>query len=329
MRKIIFLVWSSQKPVAATVILLLLGMMLVIARAGRSEEKQGNENNSIPNLQAFPDSSGKFSTFNITGDIDTSGPFFQDLGTNGRKCVTCHQPNDAWTVTPKHIQQRFDVTEGRDPIFRTNDGSTCPTADVSTEEARRNAYSLLLNKGLIRVEVVVPPNAEYIVQNADNPYGCTSTSAISVYRRPLPSTNITYLSTVMWDGRETFKDASGKFQPVPFDLAHQAIDATMGHAQGAHPPTDEQVQQIVDFETKLFTAQVRDHEAGELGDDGAQGGPETLSKQEFFMGINDPLGGNPTGAAFTSKIFSIYERWGHIRDRDHDEHTEARRAVAR
>ena len=304
-------------------------MALTVALGGHSAEQDETLHNGIPNLKGFHDPSGKFATYNTAGDIDTSGPFFQDLGANGRKCVTCHQPNDAWTVTPPHLLERFEATEGRDPIFRTNDGSTCPTADVSTEDARRNAYSLLLNKGLIRIRVAVPANAEYTVTNADNPYGCTSISAISVYRRPLPSTNIPYLSTVMWDGRETFKDASSKFQPVPFDLAHQAVDATMGHAQAVHPPTSEQVQQIVDFETKLFTAQVRDDEAGELGNDGAQGGPEPLSKQEFFIGINDPLGGNPTGVAFTSNIFSIYEKWGHIKDRDHDEHTEARRAVAR
>jgi cytochrome c peroxidase len=186
-----------------------------------------------------------------------------------------------------------------------------------------------LNKGLIRIELAVPANAEYAVLNSDNPYGCTSTSAISVYRRPLPSTNIPDLSTVMWDGRETFKDASGKFQPVPFDLAHQVVDATMGHAQAAHPPSPEQVQQIVDFETKLFTTQVRDHDAGDLDEAGAKGGPMHLSNQEFFIGINDPLGGNPTGATFTSNIFSLYQKWAGIKDRDYDEHTEARRAVAR
>ena len=39
------------------------------------------------------------------------------------------------------------------------------------------------------------------------------------------------------------------------DLAHQAFDATNGHAQGANPLTAEQQKQIVDFEMALITAQ--------------------------------------------------------------------------
>jgi len=282
----------------------------------------------IPNLRSFPDASGEFQTYSTAGKIDETNPFFQDLGTNGRRCVTCHQASDAWSVIPSHIQSRFNATQGTDPIFRTNDGSGCPTQDVSTEDARRQAYSLLLSKGLIRIEQQVPPTAEFTVLNSDNPYGCNSTSAVSAYRRPLPATNLPFLSTVMWDGRETFKNSDGTFKPVTADLAHQAVDATTGHAQG-QPPTPEQVQQIVDFETKIFTAQTRDRYAGELHDDGGKGGPVHLSRQNFFIGINDPLGLNPTGAAFTSNVFDIYDKWSEIKDRDDDEHTAARRAVAR
>ena len=42
-------------------------------------------------------------------------------------------------------------TGGSDPIFRTNDGSNSPDADVSTLEARRAAYTMLLSKALIRI----------------------------------------------------------------------------------------------------------------------------------------------------------------------------------
>ncbi len=303
-----------------TALLLLVASVVTIGQSS---------NQSVPVFQSFSDPQGNFANLNLGGPTDMSkNAFFQDLGTNGRRCVTCHQANDAWSVTPAHIRSRFNATRGTDPIFRPNDGSGCSTQDVSTEDARREAYSLLLSKGLIRIEQQMPPKPEFTVLNNDNPYGCTSTSAISAYRRPLPATNLLFLSTVMWDGRETLKDASGNFQPVSFDLAHQAVDATTGHAQG-QVPTPVQVQQIVDFETKIFTAQTRDHRAGELDDDGAKGGPFHLSKQDFFIGINDPLGLNPTGAPFTSQIFDIYRKWRRIDDRDYDEHTAARRAIAR
>lgn len=283
----------------------------------------------VPVYQEFKDSSGRFANLNLGGPTDmTTNPFFLDIGTNGRRCVTCHQASDAWSVTPPHIQERFDATNGTDPIFRTNDGSGCPTQDVSTVEARRNAFSLLRNKGLIRVEQQVPANAEFTVLDNNNPYGCTSTTAISVYRRPLPTTNIPYLSTIMWDGRETLKNSDGSFQPINNDLAKQAADATTGHAQGP-VPTPSQIQQIIDFETQVFTAQVEDKVAGDLYDDGATGGPYALSKQQFFLGINDPLGQNPTGAPFTPTVFNLYDSWTQIPDRRHNEYTEARRSVAR
>jgi cytochrome c peroxidase len=301
------------------VLILLTGTLLTVANSS---------DQTVPRYQEFSDSSGQFANFNTAGPTDTStNAFFQDLGTNGRRCVTCHQANDAWSVTPLHIQSRFRATHGTDPIFRTNDGSGCPTQDVSTEAARSQAYSLLLNKGLIRIEQQVPANAEFTVLNNDNPYGCNSVTAVSSYRRPLPATNLPYLSTVMWDGRETFKDSTGKFQPVSFDLAHQAVDATTGHAQG-QPPTAAQVQQIVDFETHIFTAQTVDRNAGELNDDGAKGGPQVLSTQQFFIGINDPLGLNPSGAAFSPAIFNLFDRWASISNQDHDANTDARRSVA-
>jgi len=317
----------SRQDIARRIRYASIAVLLLTGATGLAIAHSSNE--SVPIFQEFSDPAGRFANLNTAGPTEmASNPFFQDLGTNGRRCVTCHQPSDAWSVTPPHIRERFNATHGTDPIFRPNDGSGCPTQDVSTEEERREAYSLLLHKGLIRIEVAVPAGAEFYVSGVENPYGCTDKQAISMYRRPLPTTNLSFLSTVMSDGRETFKDSSGNFEPLTFDLAHQALDATTGHAQGK-APGDEQLEQIVDFETKLFTAQIRDREAGELDEDGAKGGPVHLSNQEFFLGINDPLGNNPTRAPFSSKIFNIFRRWEKIEDRDYDDNTGARRSIAR
>jgi hypothetical protein len=321
---------TRKRPAFGIKVGLAAGVAAILLGAGAGLAlSHGGSDQFVPRFQEFSDSEGRFANFNPGGPTDTSSnAFFQDLGTNGRRCVTCHQAGDAWTVTPPHIQSRFDATHGTDPIFRTNDGSGCPTQDVSTERKRRQAYSLLLNKGLIRIEQKVPANAEFTVLNNDNPYGCNSTSAVSAYRRPLPTTNIPFLSTVMWDGRETLKNRDGTFKAVNDDLAQQASDATTGHAQG-QPPTAEQVQEIIDFETHIFTAQTHDRHAGDLDDDGATGGPRQLSKQNFFIGINDPLGLNPTGAVFSSNIFDIYDKWAQLDHHKYGEHTAAREAVAR
>ena len=100
----------------------------------------------LPNLMPFLDPSGIFRTLSL-GPIDLSNPFFNKLGTNDRTCATCHDAGDGWSITPAHLQQRFQISQGTDPVFRAVDGANCPSADVSTVEARSSAYSLLLNKG--------------------------------------------------------------------------------------------------------------------------------------------------------------------------------------
>src|SRR5439155_261501 len=79
--------------------------------------------------------------------------------------------------------------------------------------------------------------------------------------------------------------------------------------------TQQERQAIVAFETGLFTAQVWDRDAGLLRDDGALGGPVALSQQPFFIGINDPVGLNPTNAPFDPRAFTIYTAWSTQNDR--------------
>ena len=136
--------------------------------------------------------------------IDLTRPFFQSLGTNGRSCGSCHRPAQGWTISPDELKIRFLLTLGLDPIFRTNDGSNCDhDIDTSTVAGRAKAYSLLLNKGLIRIALAVPSTAEFNVVSVVNPYGCGDPATLSVYRRPPPATNLRALGAVMWDGRES------------------------------------------------------------------------------------------------------------------------------
>jgi len=292
----------------------------------------------IPNGTFFANPSGASETHSTAGGgLDLTGPFFQSLGSNGRSCATCHQPNDAMSVSAASVQQRFALTQGRDPIFRTNDGSNCNhSIDVSTLAGRSAAYSLLRTRGLIRVAIGVPANADYQVVNVNNPYGCNEANTISMYRRPLPATNLRFLSTVMFDGREsspltgtqkiTFEQPPHNVDNLIFDLKHQSMDATTGHAQGdgSRPTPDEQTQ-IVDFEMALSTAQIIDNYGGRLDAHGATGGPVPLATEPFFIGINssvrfllppplfnfEPPGGlaTPGDGQFTPAIFNPFDAW--------------------
>jgi cytochrome c peroxidase len=161
--------------------------------------------------------------------------------------------------------------------------------------------------------LAVPANAQFTVVSVQNPYGCNDISTLSMYRRPLPTTNLQFLSTVMFDGRESSPQTGTEkitYATYPADLladlTHQAIDATNGHAQAATPPTAHQLQDIVNFETALRTAQAIDFRAGFLDAGGADGGPVRLASQPFYIGINDSFppsfGFNPFGTSFNPDL---------------------------
>jgi cytochrome c peroxidase len=281
----------------------------------------------LPQLQTDTDPSGTIATEQSHGvTVTKTNPFFQSLGTNDRSCVTCHQPNDGWTVSAAGVQARFAASDGADPIFRLVDGATCPNDDVSSPAAKLEAYQLLLGKGLLRIGLPIPAGAEFSVTVLEDPYGCNtnpdtgltsaSSGIVSIYRRPLPATNLGFLSGIMWDGREP-------------SLTSQAIDATLGHAQADAAPNVAQQKQIVAFETGLATAQSYDTAAHDLNAAGANGGPAALLDQlsAFFIGINDPFGLNPTGAAFNSNIFTLFEAWAALPGGDGV--TAARKQIAR
>jgi cytochrome c peroxidase len=257
----------------------------------------------IPQLKIDRDPGGAIASFQPNGPtITANNAFFQSLGTNNRTCFTCHQPQNGWALSARDAQERFSA-DPDEPLFRLVDGATCPSDDVSTPEKKRAAYRLLLDKGLIRVGLMMPSDGlEFRILSVNDPYGCNTnpitgltgptTGTVSVYRRPLPAANLGFLSTIMWDGREP-------------SLFSQVVDATRIHAEGTVTPSAEQQQQIVSFEgcthaltpdlcantpatAGVFAAQISDDVGIDLSGDGGNGGPVALSKElpKFFIGIN-------------------------------------------
>jgi cytochrome c peroxidase len=278
-----------------------------------------------PGVMTADNASGQLRSFITRGALDLDNPFFQDLGTNGRRCLTCHQPAEAWTITPGGVRARFELTDGVDPIFRNNDGSNCESAEPVTRAEQESAYSLLLERGLIRIGLNIPAGAEFAIDGVVDPYACPPpTNDVSFYRRPLPAANVSFLSAVMWDGRESQAGSA-----IRQDLVHQANTATRGHAASARDLTAEEANAIVDLEMRLFATQARDNGAGNLLAQGARSGPHALSGQLFFIGINDPVGLNPSGAAFDPNVFTLFEAWADLPAAGRDVTTDARQAVAR
>jgi cytochrome c peroxidase len=218
---------------------------------------------------------------NTSGSIRTDGhPFFEALGTNGRACITCHQPSNAMSVSTAAIRRRWTETEGRDPIFAAIDGSNCPNLPQEAEAS----HSLLLNRGVFRIVLSWPPRGvrpDFELDLVRDPTGCNrKPSAISVFRRPRVVANQVNGLTLMADGRDP-------------NLRNQAIAAAIIHEQMSAPPTDPQLAQILEFEKQIFVAQSADIRGGLLGESNGPGflGPDSLAagKAGSPVGIPGPI----------------------------------------
>ena len=269
----------------------------------------------VPNMKPFPNASGSSATYSESGNIDQSNAFFQDLGTNGRTCASCHRLDQGLGLSSAGVRAIYRQSHGRDPLFAAVDGANCPTDDVN----QRTSHSLLLSRGLIRVGLHLPDNREFSISAVHDPYGCAITydpnagsEIISVYRRPLPTTNLRFLSSVMFDGRDTIlplTSASTFRTNLEADLKQQALEAIEGHAQASSQPSDAQLNEIVRFEIGLTTAQMRDDGAGMLYGHGASGGPQALASQSYYPGTNDTLGADPTGTPFNPSSMTLFSAW--------------------
>ena len=109
---------------------------------------------TLPATLDYVNPDGALGILNTAGPIETKGhPFFEPIGTNGRACVTCHQPSDAMSVSAASARERWRETGGKDPLFAAIDGKNCPNLPQDDPAS----HSLLLERGLIRVFLPWPP----------------------------------------------------------------------------------------------------------------------------------------------------------------------------
>jgi hypothetical protein len=256
---------------------------------------EAGDRDALPLLVLYPDNNGELLMYNTEGPIlPQTNSFFQPLGTNGRACITCHQPSNAMSVSVETLRNRWEATAGKDPVFAAVDGSNCPTLP----QAQRNSHSLLLERGLFRIFLPwpakgsdgVPIQPEFTIEVVRDPTGCNTdahyglTSAhpsISVYRRPRMVANLKYIlgSEKGFETGETTSVSSTERAHVLMSdgrestLESQAVNAVLTHEQGTRRPTRAELQEILDFERQVFIAQGTDLVAGDLTE---VGGPYAL-----------------------------------------------------
>ncbi len=282
----------------------------------------------LPKNQTSPNATGTLGILNVNGPtVAATNPFFEALGTNGRSCATCHQPENAMSISAFSVQLRYLLSGGKDPLFAAFDGANCPDAVSSTALPfaigdPNNPHSLLLNRALIRIGLPWPPKGvtpEFTIAGVYDPTHCelsptygifSAQPTVSVYRRSLMAANLKFVTTVG-------PGAAAPEQVLPVDsygqpesgnimydgreatLQSQAGDAIMGHAQAVALPSAAVIQQIVDFEKGIYVAQNFDAQALSLTDLGASGGPAALSAAT-------------AGLTAAPNTFSEYAGWANL-----------------
>jgi hypothetical protein len=304
----------------------------------------------VPAEARYANSSGALGVLNAAGTIDTRNhPFFAPLGTNGRGCVTCHQPQDAMALSLATIRERWDATTGRDPLFAAIDGRNCPDLPAGDPAA----HSLLLERGLIRVALPWPPRdaagaalpVEFTLEVVRDPTGCNTDAVyglpspqptVSVYRRPRPVANTKYLTHhnfgvgpfIAKSGLPAMRDPETGL-PTSMNmmadarvttLKAQAADAARTHLELARGLRDDALRDIVAFEQQIYAAQALDAAAGEL-----VGGPPGFGPQNLAAAEAGVLGNNTTRF-----VFPLGDAWRAATGGDADEPQQrARAAIAR
>jgi mono/diheme cytochrome c family protein len=259
---------------AVAAVALVFGSGWMPGHARRAEADPAQNPNNLP----VPNPGGHGATFSTEGFVDLVGEYFQAQGANGRSCGSCHIPEEAWAINPGTLQRLFDETGGTHPIFNPLDANNPEAADFSTVGGRWAAYSMMLSRGVFRRGGAPRAEREWDVVAVDDPHGFANLGRIVQWRRVMPTINFPLGSaTVNWDGGNSI----GADQLA--GLTNQATRNVTGAQQGP-PAPPEVIEDIVEFETSLFTAQIYSFSAGFLNADGARGGPEELADMAVFPG---------------------------------------------
>ena len=251
-------------------------------------------------LAAAGNDYGVAETFHTSGTIDLTNPFFQALGTNPRTCMTCHNPDQGWTMTAEANKQLFKDTDGLAPLFNLVDEGTRPDADISTKKARKETFKAnVIDLAVTRFTRTIPVAGDFTVAPED-PSGFSTPTSVLNFRRPTAVANEQKVSSIL--------NTSAPTQNILTTL-----QGLMSGAAGLHEQRDlvaNPVPQVptredgANFMINVFFAQISDNQAGRLDAGGAMGGPANIPAFPFTLGMNDP-----TLPGFNRKVFNIFDAW--------------------
>ena len=155
---------------------------------------------------------------------------------NGRTCATCHVPDEAFQLTPEHVEARYQALRQRrrtnpkadDPLFRpidANDGA--------------HDFTNLRQHALVRVIIQLPTDAsgQKLVWPVDDP----NATEVSLWRSTPTVLNTAFTGPYQLDGR----------QPT---LQAQALGALIDHSEITVRPRTRFLDDVAAFQETLFSS---------------------------------------------------------------------------
>jgi cytochrome c peroxidase len=192
------------------------------------------------------------------------------LGGNGRSCADCHMPSEGFQLSPAAAQARFAALQAKrennknadDPLFRPVDAD-----DFRINGDNAIDFSNLVENGLIRITMPLPPNVKLIDPATGQ---TTDETSVDLWRAvmPVPNVAITGPDGVLpiWPPGAPRPPIMGQDPNGPNrqggyqhdarfgTLQEQARGALFAHAQVSVEPPTRMLDDIAAFQQTLFSS---------------------------------------------------------------------------
>src|SRR5215207_6169393 len=192
------------------------------------------------------------------------------LGGNGRACSDCHTPSDGFQLSPAAARARFAALRAEreknpnadDPLFRPVDAD-----DFRLNGDAASDYSNLLENGLVRVTMPLPPNVRLIDPADGQP---TDETEVDLWRAVMPVLNVAITGPdgvapvwppgaprvpVMGADPDGPNRQGGYQHDARFaTLQEQARGALFAHAQVSAEPPARMLDDLAAFQRTLFSS---------------------------------------------------------------------------
>jgi hypothetical protein len=193
----------------------------------------------------------------------------RQLGGNGRACADCHVPTEHFQLSPAVARARFEALLAKrevdknadDPLFRPIDAD-----DFRINGDNANDYSNLVENGLVRITLPLPPNVQLVDSNTGQ---VTDETSVDLFRAVMPVLNVAISGPddvpPVWppaprppvgglDPNGPNRQGGYQHDARFGTLQEQARGALIAHAQVSVEPPADMLDDLAAFQQTLFSS---------------------------------------------------------------------------